>query len=589
MSGASGTYTVTVTHKGSLSGGSQNYSLIITGKSGAPAAPVANFSADDITPVIGQVVNFSDLSLNIPTSWNWSFSGPGNATYVGGTNANSQNPQVQFDAVGNYTVTLIATNAYGNDTEIKTNYISVTSCSYCTSDGNMTYQTSTTLVDFNTIHNVTAKPSGYNDYTSQSTDVMPGNSYNLSVNVNTDGNYTTQTYVWIDWNQNCDFTDAGEVYNLGSASNVANGATSASPYNITVPAGAVPGSTRMRVSTRYSSVPTSCITGMDGEVEDYTVNVIGGGSPPVADFEADNVAPGIGETVNFTDLSTNSPDTWLWSFTPSTITYIGGTTATDQNPQVEFDAAGNYTVELTVTNVSGSDTETKTDYIDVSIPVYDLEIKAFLEGPFNGSLMNSDISSVLPLNQPYNVAPWNYNGSETVVSIPGSNIVDWIVVELRDALSAPQASSATILNQQAAFLRNDGQVVDLNGNPVLNFEEIITNNLYVVIHHRNHLSIMSSTSLTETTGTFSYDFSTSVNKAYLNGQNLLGGGYSGMMGGNGVPQDNTVNSSDKSFWETDAGTTGYLFSDYNLDGETNNPDKNDIWIPNEGESSQIPN
>jgi PKD repeat protein len=309
---------------------------------------------------------------------------------------------------------------------------------------------------------------------------------------------------------------------------------------------------------------------------------------PVADFEADNTTPGIDETVSFTDLSTNSPDTWSWLFSPSIITYTGGTTSASQNPQVQFNAEGLYTVQLIATNISGSDTEIKTNYIDVSIPVYDLDITVFLEGPFNGSLMNSDLSSVLPLNQPYNVAPWNYNGSETVVSIPGSNIVDWVVVELRHALSAPQASSATILNQQAAFLRNDGQVVDLYGNPVLNFEEVVTNNLYVVIHHRIHLSIMSSTGLTETDGTFSYDFSTSVTKAYLSGQNLLGGGYSGMIGGNGVPQDNTVNSSDKSLWNSDAGTKGYLFSDYNLDGETNNPDKNDIWIPNEGKVSQVP-
>ena len=69
--------------------------------------------------------------------------------------------------------------------------------------------------------------------------------------------------------------------------------------------------------------------------------------------------------VSFTDLSTNNPNSWAWTFTPSTITYIGGINPNDQNPQVTFNAAGNYTAEFTATNISGSDTETKVDYIFV--------------------------------------------------------------------------------------------------------------------------------------------------------------------------------------------------------------------------------
>ena len=85
---------------------------------------------------------------------------------------------------------------------------------------------------------------------------------------------------------------------------------------------------------------------------------------PVADFEADNTTPSLAEIVNFTDLSINEPDTWAWSFTPSTITYMNGTSSGSQNPKVRFDAAGYYTVELTATNGVGSDTETKVDYIN---------------------------------------------------------------------------------------------------------------------------------------------------------------------------------------------------------------------------------
>jgi M6 family metalloprotease-like protein len=86
--------------------------------------PVADFSADNLTPCTGDIVNFTDLSTYSPSSWTWSFA-PGTVTFTGGTNANSQNPKVIFNTSGPYTVTLTATNAYGSDPEAKANYINV--------------------------------------------------------------------------------------------------------------------------------------------------------------------------------------------------------------------------------------------------------------------------------------------------------------------------------------------------------------------------------------------------------------------------------------------------------------------------------
>ena len=147
-------------------------------------------------------------------------------------------------------------------------------CTACASVANTTFDTSTTRVIFNTIDNPSGKPSGYSDYTGMSTDVNRDESYDLTVQANTDGNYTTHTVVWIDWNQNCDFDDAGEMYDLGEADNVADGVTSLSPLSITVPTDAVFGTTIMRVSTRYNSDPTSCQNGVDAEVEDYSIVVV---------------------------------------------------------------------------------------------------------------------------------------------------------------------------------------------------------------------------------------------------------------------------------------------------------------------------
>ena len=87
-------------------------------------------------------------------------------------------------------------------------------------------------------------------------------------------------------------------------------------------------------------------------------------SSPLANFVADNTIICETSEVQFTDLSSNNPTSWSWTFT-------GGTpsTSTIQNPLVTYNTAGNYTVSLIATNSSGSDSETKTSYIHVGATV----------------------------------------------------------------------------------------------------------------------------------------------------------------------------------------------------------------------------
>jgi PKD repeat protein len=87
---------------------------------------------------------------------------------------------------------------------------------------------------------------------------------------------------------------------------------------------------------------------------------------PTADFSANKTTPCANETVLLTDLSTNTPTSWTWSISPGTFTYANSTSASSQNPEVQFTAAGNYQISLTSTNSVGSDTETKTAYIAVT-------------------------------------------------------------------------------------------------------------------------------------------------------------------------------------------------------------------------------
>ncbi len=544
-----------------------------------PPEIVADFSADILSPGPGQTVSFTDLSTNNPTSWSWSFV-PSSVTYVDGTNASSQNPKVQFNEFVSYTVTLTASNSVSYDSESKLNYI--TPGSYCYAEGGGWEHISG--VEFGSIINTNTGADDYTFYSTMSTDLTQNQSYDITV---TNGSpwAPDDLGVWIDWNQDNDFDDVDEEV-VCEISNSGQGT-----YSIFVPSSAVPGTTRMRVRIKFLGDDCGFPCGVVnyGEVEDYPVNVLAGVDPPVADFSADKLNPMLGETVSFTDLSTNNPTSWSWTFNPTTVTYIGGTTSTSQNPQVQFNEAGTYTVEFTATNAGGSDTETKTDYIICTLPYIDLEVNVYLEGPFNASNMNSDLIPVLPLDQPYNIDPWFYAGSETVPTIPGSDIVDWILVELRDAPSAALAIGSTVLDRQAAFLRNDGKIVDLTGNPMLHFDSSVSDFLYVVIHHRNHLSIMSANALSETGGIYAYDFTTAVDKAYgSSALKLVGTGTWGMFVGDG-DHDGSVGTGDKSsLWDSKAGMSGYFFSDYNLDSQTDNIDKDECWIPNFGVGSQVP-
>jgi PKD repeat protein len=93
--------------------------------------PVADFEGTPTTVTVGNSVDFSDLSLNDPTSWAWSFEG--------GTPLNStdQNPTVTYYTEGTYEVSLTATNAEGSDIETKLNYIIVESGGGCNTVSNV--------------------------------------------------------------------------------------------------------------------------------------------------------------------------------------------------------------------------------------------------------------------------------------------------------------------------------------------------------------------------------------------------------------------------------------------------------------------
>jgi len=100
----------------------------------------------------------------------------------------------------------------------------------------------------------------------------------------------------------------------------------------------------------------------------YRDNFVAGSNvvAPVATFTANKVATVTGDIVTFTNTSTNSPTSYLWTITPSTFKYSGSTNNKSKNPQVSFSAAGLYTVKLTANNSGGNGVETKTNYISIN-------------------------------------------------------------------------------------------------------------------------------------------------------------------------------------------------------------------------------
>ncbi len=319
--------------------------------SAAAVPPTTNFTASPTMTCSG-FVSFFDSSSGFPTSWNWDF-GDGNTS-------TSQNPTHTYSFGGTFTVRLITCNAYGCDTLVNNNMITVnlsptlpiaasctpTTLTYCCDFG-------ITNVTFNTINNTSGDGvEGYSDFTCSQTTVFAGQTYLLSIQTVA---ASTQNYgAWIDYNNDGVFSNTTErVLIATSVLNISG--------NVVIPGGAVLNTPlRMRVSADYdfSAAPLPC-TDLDfGQAEDYTIIITQNSNPPVAAFTAANTITCNGN-ICFNDLSSNIPTGWFWDFGD-------GNTSPQQNPCHTYTADGTYTVSLTASNTNGSDNQTNTNYITVN-------------------------------------------------------------------------------------------------------------------------------------------------------------------------------------------------------------------------------
>ena len=179
--------------------------------------------------------------------------------------------------------------------------------------------------------------------------------------------------------------------------------------------------------------------------------------------------------------------------------------------------------------------------------------KVFLEGFYNGSNGLSKHAAhhqLIPLDQPFQQAPWLYTGSESTTSIP-LDVVDWILLVTRSA-------DGQILEQVAGFVNINGELVGVDG--ILGIS-VSNTNTYFSIHHKSHLAIMSATAYSGGV----YDFTTDLSLTMGNDQQIKQGNHYMMYAGdfdcNGI-----INSLDFNKWKQNgASLNQYL----NVDGDAN--------------------
>lgn len=191
--------------------------------------------------------------------------------------------------------------------------------------------------------------------------------------------------------------------------------------------------------------------------------------------------------------------------------------------------------------------------------------KAYLQGSFNNTEMHTNLHDPqqIPLNQPYNSSPWNYLGNETVTTLP-SGVVDWVLVELRS-----NTNSNSMIGRRAGFIMSNGYIVDLDGINPINFPLVPAGEYYIVIRHRNHLSIMSASKVSLSSSYVFYDFTDSLNKAYGNEPMvLLADQKYAMYAGDG-DANGAINVIDYGTVGNYLFQTGYFQGDLDLNGIVN--------------------
>lgn len=214
-------------------------------------------------------------------------------------------------------------------------------------------------------------------------------------------------------------------------------------------------------------------------------------------------------------------------------------------------------------------------------------LRVLLEGSYDtNEVMRTTLNDAggVPTVQPYNAAPWNYNGAEAVSSIP-SNIVDWVLVTIR-----AEEGNATVIDTAAALLRNDGMITSIIGNGIQFDEDFAPlDSVFVAVYHRNHIGVMTAQKIgRDASNYYNYDFTTSASQNFggNSGVNQIEPGIFGMVAGD-FDANSQVQNSDFNELFPSLGLPGYRAGDLNLNGQVQNSDIQELLIPNLGRGASF--
>ncbi|MCB0472849.1 MAG: hypothetical protein KDC56_07300, partial [Flavobacteriaceae bacterium] len=232
--------------------------------------------------------------------------------------------------------------------------------------------------------------------------------------------------------------------------------------------------------------------------------------------------------------------------------------------------------------------------IDVAAPtVVAVSPKVFLQGPIlaptDAGLMNDILRAggYLPTTSPYSdaltVDPTVFDaGGTSGTGLAADDIVDWVWVELRD-----KNDHTIVLDSRSALLQRDGPVVDLDGvSPLLMTGA--ADDYYVVVNHRNHLGIMSATTVALSATPTVVDLTTGYAAVFggMGAVTEVSPGIFAMFGGD-YNEDGQMNNTDLDGIYPLLGTAGYSNADMNMDIQNNFTDFDGIIYPNLGRGEQF--
>ncbi len=299
---------------------------------GTPAP--GNTVASATTACGGTTVNLSTqnptVGMGVTYQWQSSPNAGGPFTNIAGATTPNYTATVNASLYYQVVVTCATTSTSGTSNPVLVSLTPASGC-YCASNATTTADEdlfNVTLGTLNNTSNCTSVVTGtgsvinqYSNYTNGTTAVaaptlIAGATYPMSVSAGTcGGNYGNGIAVFIDFNQNGSFLDAGEK--------VYGGGTTTGPhtetFNIVVPVGAVNGTTRMRVidveGTAGSGI-TPCLTYLWGETEDYNVT-IAPCTPVLITGSPASATVACGGNATFTATATGSQPAYQWQYRPN--------------------------------------------------------------------------------------------------------------------------------------------------------------------------------------------------------------------------------------------------------------------------------